>query len=148
MSFQSVLYAEDEENDAFFLKRAFKQAQVPNPLIVVPDGQAAIDYCSGIGSFADRSENPLPALLLLDLKMPKKSGAEVLEWIRQQPSVSSLPVIVLTSSMQEDDICRAYDLGANAYLVKPSDPEALQVMVKAIDDFWLKQNHQNKKSRN
>jgi len=148
MSVQPVLYAEDEENDAFFLKRAFKQAQIPNQLIVVSDGQAAIDYCSGIGSFANRTQYPVPELLLLDLKMPKKTGLEVLKWIRHEPSLSALPVIILTSSMQEDDICRSYHHGANAYLVKPSDPEALQIMVKAIHDFWLKQNHPTKSLAN
>jgi CheY-like chemotaxis protein len=148
MSLRPVLYAEDEENDAFFLKRAFKQAQIPNPLVVLPDGQAAIDYVSGTGLFTDRSQYPLPELLLLDLKMPKKSGLEVLTWIRQEPALSYLPVIILTSSMQEDDISQAYHHGANAYLVKPSDPDALQVMVRAIQDFWLKQNRITKKSWN
>jgi CheY-like chemotaxis protein len=137
MSYRPVLYAEDEENDAFFLKRAFKQAQVPNPLVVVPDGQAAIDYFSGAGIFTERSQYPIPELVILDLKMPKLSGLEVLHWIRQDASLASLPVVILSSSTQDDDMHRAYSHGANAYLIKPSDPEALQVMVKSIHGFWL-----------
>jgi len=142
MSLQPVLYAEDEENDAFFLKRAFKQAQISNPVIVVPDGQAAVDYCSGAGLYADRSQYPLPGLLLLDLKMPKKTGMEVLLWLRQQSSVSTLPVVILTSSMQDEDINLAHHNGANGYLVKPSDPDELQVMVRAIQDYWLNLNRE------
>ena len=148
MSLQPVLYAEDEENDAFFLKRVFKQAQISHPLIVVPDGQAAIDYCLDTGPFAEGSQHPLPQLVLLDLKMPKKSGMEVLQWIRQQPSVSTLPVVILTSSTQDEDIHLAYLNGANGYLVKPSDPEELVIMVKAIQDYWLKQNRQAQKPWN
>ena len=142
MSLQPVLYAEDEENDAFFLKRAFKLAQIPNPLIVVPDGQAAVDYCVGAGFYADRSQYPLPGLLLLDLKMPRKTGTEVLIWLRQQSHISTLPVVILTSSMQEEDISLAQRNGANGYLVKPSDPEELQLMVRAIQDYWLNLNRQ------
>src|ERR1700744_3765613 len=137
MSIEPILYAEDEENDAFFLKRAFKQAQIPNPLIVVPDGQSAIDYCDGQGSYADRNRFPVPGMLLLDLKMPKKTGMEVLLWLRQHSSLSSLPVVILTSSMQEEDINLAYRNGANGYLVKQSDPDELLVMVRAIQDYWL-----------
>jgi len=142
MSFQPVLYSEDDENDAFFLKRAFKQAQIPNPLIILPDGQTAIDYCAGVGSFADRDLHPLPGLVLLDLKMPRKTGMEVLAWLREQPSLSHLPVFILTSSSQEEDIRRACGYEANGYLVKPSDPEELRSMVQAIQDYWLQQNRQ------
>jgi DNA-binding response OmpR family regulator len=148
MSLKPVLYAEDEENDAFFFKRAFKQAQILNPLIVVPDGQAAIDYCSDSSPFTEHSQHPLPQLILLDLKMPKKSGMEVLQWLRQQSSVSTLPVVMLSSSTQDEDIHLAYRNGANGYLVKPSDPEELQLMVRAIHDYWLKQNRQTLKPWN
>ena len=140
MSLKPILYAEDEENDAFFLERAFKQAGIANPLVTVSDGQAAIDYCLGRGRYTNRGEHPLPCLLLLDLNMPKKTGIEVLMRIREEPSVRTLPVIVLTSSLQDSDIHRAYLKGANAYLAKPSQPEGLLVMAKAIQDFWLTQN--------
>src|SRR6185436_6099666 len=93
-----ILYAEDEENDAFFMRRAFHRAEVEHPLMVVRNGQEVIDYCCGIGQYANREEFPLPWLLLLDLNMPKKTGLDDLKWIRSQPSLSTLPVIVITSS--------------------------------------------------
>ena len=136
MNLKPILYAEDEENDAFFLQRALVQATVLNPLVVARDGQEAIDYCSGSGRFSNRDEHPLPCLVLLDLNMPRKSGMEVLKWIRNQPSISDLPVIVLTSSLQEADIHRAYSQGANAYLGKPSKPDELVGVIKSIKDFW------------
>jgi CheY-like chemotaxis protein len=139
-----ILYAEDEENDAYFLRRAFDRAGVEHPLVVVRDGQEAIEYCTGSGRFADRAEHPLPCLVLLDLNMPRKSGMEVLEWIRRQPAVSTMPAIILTSSLQDDDIHRAYSNGANAYLVKPNKADELTDMVKSIKEFWLLQNRFDK----
>ena len=135
-----VLYAEDDENDAFLMQRAFKQAEVTNPLPVVPTGIAAIQYLSGTGEFADRSKYPMPGLVLLDLKLPGESGFEVLSWIRARPSTAPLPVVVLTSSNQESDMQLAYRTGANGYLIKPGRPEELLVMVKGIRDYWLAQN--------
>jgi len=140
VNLKPILYAEDEENDAFFLKRAFAQAGITHPLVVVSDGQQVMDYCSGSGPFGNRLEYPLPCLMLLDLNMPRKTGMEVLKWIREEPAVRTLPVIVLSSSLQDSDIHRAYVVGANAYLTKPSQPEELIVMAKAIQDFWLNQN--------
>ena len=137
---QPILYAEDEENDVFFLRLAFREAGISNPLQVVSDGQLAMDYLSGAGPFSDRSEYPLPCLVLLDLKMPGKSGLEVLKWIRMTPAVSVLPVIMLTSSSTEADIHRAYIQGANGYLAKPGNPDQLLSMVKSIKDYWLLQN--------
>jgi CheY-like chemotaxis protein len=135
-----ILYAEDEENDVFFLRRAFQQANISHPLVVVSDGQEAIDYCCGSGRYMNRSEHPLPCLLLLDLNMPRKSGIEVLEWIRKESPVCTLPVIVLTSSLQDTDINRAYIHGANAYVAKPSQPEGLIAVAKTVKDFWLTLN--------
>ena len=140
MSDRPILYAEDDENDAYFLERAFRRAGIPHPLVVLPNGQEVIDYCSGEGRYARRNEHPLPCLVLLDLNMPKKSGIEVLQWIREKPSFRTLPVLVLTSSLQESDIERAYLAGANAYLAKPSQPDELTVMAEAIKSFWLGQN--------
>jgi CheY-like chemotaxis protein len=135
-----ILYAEDEEDDVFLLKRAMRDAGISNPLVVVPDGQSAIDYLSGTEPYADRAKHPLPCLALLDLNMPAKSGLEVLKWIRAQPSVCVLPVIMLSSSSQDVDIHRAYIQGANGYLTKPSSPDKLLEMVKALKDYWLVQN--------
>jgi CheY-like chemotaxis protein len=140
MTFKPILYAEDEPDDVFFMKRAFALASIPNPLVTVADGQEAIDYCVARGRYANRAEHPFPCLMLLDLNLPRKSGLEVLKWIRKEPSVSTLPVIVLTSSLQDADIHRAYLQGANAYLVKPSKADELVAMAQTIKDFWLTQN--------
>jgi two-component system response regulator len=135
-----VLYAEDEEDDVFFLRKAFEKAGINNPLVIAPDGLAAIEYLSGKGQHSERAEHPLPCLALLDLNLPNKSGLEILEWIRAQSSLSALPVLILTSSTQEADVHRAYRQGANGFLVKPGRPDELLAMVKAIRDFWLIHN--------
>jgi CheY-like chemotaxis protein len=135
-----VLYAEDEDNDVFIMKRAFRDAAVPNPLIIATNGQEAIDYLSGAGQYADRAKSPLPRLLLLDLKMPRVSGFEVLQWIRGQRNFDALPVVILTSSTHHEDMLKAYGLRANAYLIKPTHPAKLLEMTKSIKDFWLTQN--------
>ncbi len=145
MNLRPVLYAEDEENDAYFLERAFKEVGIVHPLRVVSDGQEAIDYCAGRGAYVDRTKHPLPCVALLDLNMPRKSGMQVLQWIRKESSVPTLPVIILTSSLQDFDIDLAYEQGANAYLVKPSQPGELVVMTRSIKDFWLTQNQTNAK---
>ena len=137
---QPILYAEDEENDVFFLRLAFRDAGITNPLQVVNNGQLAIDYLSGTAAFSDRTQYPLPCLVLLDMKMPDKSGLEVLKWIRMTPAVSVMPVIMLTSSSTEADIHRAYIQGANGYLAKPGNPDELLAMVRSIKDYWLLQN--------
>jgi CheY-like chemotaxis protein len=134
---QTVLVADDDDNDAFFLERAFKHAKIANPLCRVVDGEEAIVYLSGGGKYADREKYPVPCLLLLDLKMPRKNGFEVLEWIRGQPGLKRLPVVVLTSSREDPDINRAYELGANTYLVKPVQFEGLADMMKTLTLYWL-----------
>ncbi len=135
-----VLYAEDDENDAFLMQRAFRQLAIPNPLEIVADGKLAVEYLRGTGAYADRQQHPMPCLVLLDLNMPGKSGLEVLKWLRAQPAISTLPVVVLTSSNQQTDIHRAYIQGANGYLIKPGKPNELLAMVKGINDYWLTQN--------
>jgi len=134
-----ILYAEDEKSDIFFLERAFQSAGSPHRLNAVPDGEQAIDYLAGKGRFADRARHPLPALVLLDINMPKKSGFEVLEWIRQQPSFKSLSVLMLTSSPRPEDMEKARGLGADGYLIKPWDPVGLVELVKSLHDRWLSQ---------
>src|ERR1051325_4138254 len=136
---RTVLLVEDEPNDVFFLQQAMKKAGVVNPIQVASDGQQAIDYFKGTGKFANREEFPLPYLVLLDLKLPQVMGLDVLRWIRQQPDVAAI-VIILTSSMEEADIASAYRLGANGYLVKPPEVNKLTDMAKSIKDFWLTQN--------
>jgi len=134
---QIILYAEDDENDAFLVERAFNQAQVPNALVIVPDGNTAIQYLAGTGKYADREKHPIPCLVLLDLKMVGKSGLEVLKWIRTHPTVCTLPVLMLTSSNLDGDVHRAYLMGANGYLVKPNTPDEMLIMAKGIKDYWL-----------
>jgi CheY-like chemotaxis protein len=135
-----ILYVEDREEDVFLLQYAFQEAGITNPLRIVSNGEEAIEYLSGQGKFADRKAFPLPSLMLLDLQLPLKMGLEVLDWIRQQPSFKSLIVIILSSSIHESDIRRAYELGANAFLVKPSDSKQLADMCQALNHFWFVHN--------
>ena len=131
-----VLYAEDDENDAYLMQRAFKRAEVAHPLCIVSDGASAIARLQD----AAKEGRALPCLMLLDLKMPGQSGFDVLKWARSNPETRVTPVLVLTSSNQDSDLRRAYAMGANGYLVKPGTPEAMVAMVKSVKDFWLVQN--------
>jgi CheY-like chemotaxis protein len=136
----TILHVEDRPEDVIILQYAFKQADIHNPVQVVTDGQQAVDYLSGNRQYADRKQFPLPCLILLDLKLPIKMGMQVLEWIRKQPALKSLIVIILSSSIHEGDIKRAYELGVNAFLVKNSDSRVTIDMCKAIKHFWLLHN--------
>lgn len=133
----TILLVEDDPNDVLLIQRAFRRANLVNPLQVVQDGEAAVLYLGGQGSYADRDRYPLPILILLDLKLPRLSGLEVLEWLRQQPRLKRLPVVVLTSSRENVDVNRAYDLGANSYLVKPVAFDGLMEMVRTLNQYWL-----------
>ena len=133
-----ILLAEDREDDILLIRRAFKMAFLDNPLQVVRDGEECIAYLSGTGKFSNRAEYPLPDLLLLDLKMPRMDGFEVLSWVRQHPTLSSLRTIVVTSSECIRDVNRAYQLGANSFLVKPSDFLNYIEMSKFLAGFWLR----------
>jgi CheY-like chemotaxis protein len=132
-----ILLVEDDPNDVALIQRAFRNARVANPLQVLGDGEQALAYLRGADEFADRRTYPLPIMLLLDLKLPRTSGLEVLAWVRGQSDLRRLPVVVLTSSRQSSDINRAYDLGVNSYLVKPVEFASLVEMVKAVDLYWL-----------
>jgi CheY-like chemotaxis protein len=114
-----ILIAEDEDDEAFLLQRSLKKAAITNPTRRVKNGEEAIEYLAGTGSFADRAQHPLPLVVLLDLNMPKKSGFEVLAWIRAQPLFKALAVDILSGSSREEDIEKALQLGANLYLKKP-----------------------------
>jgi CheY-like chemotaxis protein len=130
----TILLVEDDHNDVLLIKRAFQKVKIANPIIVLNDGEQAISYLAGREPYIER---PLPVLILLDLKLPRKSGHEVLEWLRQQQKLRRLPVVVLTASSESSDINRAYDLGANSYLVKPVTFDALVEMVKTLNLYWL-----------
>jgi CheY-like chemotaxis protein len=137
----TILLVEDDENDVFFMKRAMKAAQILNPLQVASDGRQAIHYLEGAGEYNDRDLFPLPKLVLLDLKLPYIMGLEVLKWIREQPELKGIVVLIFSSSKMPEDIRTAYLLGANSYLVKPSDPKGLTEKVKVIKDYWIDVNH-------
>jgi len=134
-----VLYAEDEADDVFFLERAFKIAGLPDMLTVVSDGEQAIEYLAGEGAFTDRALHPLPNLVLLDINMPKQSGLDVLAWLRSQPRFKSLPVVIFTSSSRPEDMEKARQLGADDYLLKPSNPGQLVELVRSLQERWLSQ---------
>ena len=135
-----VLIAEDDPSDVFLLQRAFNASGVPATLHFVRDGQEAIDYLGGEADYSDRAAYPLPDLMLLDLKMPRLNGFDVLEWLRKQPGLRRLLVTILTSSDQATDIDRAYDLGANSYLLKPHGSHELTDLVNRLQRYWLELN--------
>jgi len=138
---ETILVAEDDAEDALFLKRAFAKVGVPSALHFVQDGQEMVNYLSASEGFADRKAHPFPDLVVLDLKMPRLNGFEVLHWIRSERGLKRLPVIIFTSSAHEDDIKKAYDLGANSYLVKPHALDDLTTLVARLKQYWIESNH-------
>ena len=132
-----ILIAEDNPDDLSSLLDAFKQGRLANPVQVVRDGEQAMAYLGGEGIFSNREKYPLPALLLLDLHLPHKRGLEVLEWVKRQPALNSLRVVVLTDSAQIQEASRAYQLGANSFLVKPINFGDFVRLTQAIDGRWL-----------
>jgi CheY-like chemotaxis protein len=128
--FAPLLLVEDNEDDVFIFRRAFRRAGLGHPLQVASDGQDAIDYLSGAGRYGDRGSHPLPSMIFLDLKLPRRSGHDVLAWIARQSDLPPMPVIILTSSAEQRDLQRARELGALHYLVKPPAPTALAELVE------------------
>lgn len=135
-----TLVAEDLDSDVMILKRAFAGAGVTAALHFVKDGADAIDYLKGEGAFSNRGQHPLPSMLLLDLNMPQLGGFEVPEWLRLQPELNRMPTIVFTSSDLPEDVNRAYDLGANSYLVKPPRYDQFEETARSLESYWLKFN--------
>jgi CheY-like chemotaxis protein len=135
-----ILQVEDDENDVFMLQHVFKRTGIPCPLQVVRDGQDAIDYLQGVGLHADRLRSPLPCLILLDLNLPTRSGFEVLKWIRQHPPLRKLVVVVFSSSALAQDVGMAYELGANSYIVKPTELPKLVEIGQLLKGWWLGYN--------
>jgi CheY-like chemotaxis protein len=128
-----ILVAEDEESDSFMLQLACQKAGLTRPLVMVGDGGEAMDYLSGRGRFFDRAAHPLPALVVLDLKMPRMSGFDVLGWLADQPTFKELPVVVLSSSSDVSDIKKAQALGAREYFIKPHRLEDLVNIARRIE---------------
>ena len=134
----AVLLAEDSENDVLMFRRAARRAKFSQPLHVVTNGEEAVAYLKGEGQFGNRAQYPLPGLILLDLKMPRMDGFEVLQWVRRQPQFTALQVVVLSSSDEIRDINRAYQLGANSFLVKPLSFDEFVGMLEALRSYCLR----------
>jgi CheY-like chemotaxis protein len=132
----TILVIEDTEDDVFFLLRALKAADIPNPVQVAADGQQALDYLSGTGVYADRAAYPLPFLVLLDLKLPYVMGLDVLKWIRARREFNGIIVAVLTSSQQDRDITETTRLGGNFYFVKPPSKQKLIELMRGLAENW------------
>ncbi|WDS34894.1 response regulator [Pseudoxanthomonas sp.] len=132
---RTILLAEDSTADAEMAIDALREANLVNPIVHVEDGVEAMDYLHRRGAYADRAEG-LPAVLLLDIKMPRMDGMEVLRSIREDESLKTMPVVILSSSREESDLARSWDLGANAYVVKPVDIDQFFTAVKTLGTFW------------
>src|SRR6266850_1464860 len=133
----TILLVEDDANDALLLRKAAHKTLSGIPISLVSNGHEAVEYLKGEGSYADRSRYPFPDIVLLDLKMPVMNGFEVLRWVRSQPKLRRLPVIILTGSVHEGDTKTAYEEGANSYLIKSADFNDLVETMKNVGDFWL-----------
>ncbi len=132
-----ILLAEDNPDDVLLTQRAFKKSNVLNELIVVRDGEEAINFLFAQGKYKDRDRNILPELVLLDLKMPKLDGLQVLKRIREDPRTKQLPVVILTTSKEENDVVKSYCLGANSFISKPVDFDQFIEAVKQLGLYWL-----------
>jgi CheY-like chemotaxis protein len=137
---QTILLVDDSENDLMLMRVAFEKAKSNISLQEVRNGEEAIAYLKGEGPYGDRNKFPLPIVMLLDLNMPKKNGFDVLAWVRAQPVLKRLAIIILTASMRSEDVERAFDLGATSFLVKPSNLQALIDMMRCLSD-WVQINH-------
>jgi CheY-like chemotaxis protein len=133
-----ILLVEDREDDILVMQRAFEKAHLTNPVQVVNTGEEAVAYLNGVGKYTNRAEYPLPALILLDLKLPGMDGFELLSWIRRQEGIQAMPVIVLTSSDQIRDVNRAYAMGANSFFVKEMDFREAISFANLLREYWLK----------
>jgi len=132
-----ILLVDDSDDDCTLMRRAFAKSNVLNPVLAVHSGPEAIDYLSSTGKYANRAEYPLPALILLDIKMPGMSGLDVLRWVRSQPGLRTLRVVMLTTSRDLRDMNSAYQLGANSFLTKPVDFERFVEITRALSGYWL-----------
>lgn len=137
---QCVLLVEDNIDEVNLIQRAMRKAGMNVPVRIVSDGDAAVDYLNGDGRFFDRGQFPVPTLVLLDLKLPRRNGFEVLTELRRHAALGKTIVVVLTSSQESEDVRRAYAAGANSYLVKPIKPAAMQELMNRVRQYWLESN--------
>jgi DNA-binding response OmpR family regulator len=139
-TFPMILYVEDDQNDALLVARALRHLDCDVDLQTVEDVETAISYLAGEGIYEDRLKYPLPSMVLLDIKIPGRSGMELLHWLRSRKAFQGVPVVMFTSSMVESDVKRSYELGANSYIVKPVSFVDLMEKLRGIVDVWLRIN--------
>lgn len=132
-----ILLCEDNKRDADLTMRALRKHNITNTIIWVKDGEEALNYLFGKGKYKNRPVEDTPRVIMLDLKMPKMDGMQVLEKVRSNPKTRHIPVVVMTSSREESDIARSYDLGANSYIVKPVDFSKFMKSVSEVGLYWL-----------
>jgi len=135
-----ILLVEDSDNDAQLTMRAFGRSGVENRVRLARDGEEAIAYLTGLGKYTDRVKNPLPAVILLDLSLPKFNGYQLMLWLRTQPEIKRIPVVVLSESHDPTAINRAYDAGASSYLVKPENSADIGAVADLVQSYWIKLN--------
>jgi len=133
----TILIVDDDENDIFFVKRAFTEINVHCAFQMLKNGQEVVDYLSGHGAYADRQKYPLPIMILMDLKMPIMDGFEVLVWLRARPGLKVIPTVVFSSSDLAADITRAYELGANSFMTKSVTYDGLLLKLQTLSQYWL-----------
>ena len=133
----TVLVADDDEDDRSFIKKAWSKGRAANDLRFVEDGEELTEYLNHSGRYIDPASAPRPAVILLDLNMPKKDGREALREIKANPELRQIPVIILTTSQADEDICRSYDLGANSYITKPVTFAALVEVLQVLGKYWI-----------
>ncbi len=129
--------ADDDPDDCLLVSKAFKASRLCNDLRFVQDGEELMDYLHQRGNYADKALSPRPGLILLDLNMPKKDGREALKEIKSDPGLRAIPIVVLTTSKEEEDVLRSYDLGANSYVTKPVTFQGLVDVVKSLGNYWF-----------
>jgi len=132
-----IVYADDDPEDRMLVKDALDESRLANPIHFVEDGEQLMDYLKRRGRYADLAEKPYPGLILLDLNMPRKDGREALEEIKADPKLRRIPVVVLTTSKAEEDICRSYDLGVSGFIVKPVTFDSLTEIVRTLGKYWF-----------
>jgi CheY-like chemotaxis protein len=133
-----ILVAEDDPNDVTLLELAIRKNGITAPVNVVHDGEEAVEYLEGKGRYADRQKYPFPSVIITDVKMPRRDGLEVVEWVRQHPRCSVMPIVMLSGSRIEQDVLKAYKLGANSYFTKPGTLDQLTELIRLAFDYWTK----------
>jgi two-component system response regulator len=137
MEYKNILLIEDNQDDIELTIRAFRKNNLKNEIIVIKDGEKAVEYINGTGEYIERDQNKQPAVILLDLKLPKVDGIEILRQIKSNPRMKVIPVVILTSSLEEKDISNGYSFGANSYIRKPVDFNKFQEVVQYLGIYWL-----------